>query len=107
MWFCSLLNSGRASRAHNRLRSCLQLEPLEERAVPAAGDLDLGFGVGGKWTVSFNAGDVATAMAVDSQGRIVVAGYTAVAGGNDFAIARLLSNGALDSSFGAGGKSTA
>ncbi|MBC8107791.1 MAG: PKD domain-containing protein, partial [Anaerolineae bacterium] len=40
---------------------------------------------------------------IDSSGRIYVAGYTNRGTGNDFAVARYLSNGALDTSFGVAG----
>src|SRR5262245_30154942 len=71
------------------------------------GYYDLSFGSLGKTTVSFNADDKAAALAIDAQGRIVVAGATAVAGGFDFAVARLTAGGLLDAAFGTGGKTTA
>ena len=69
----------------------------------ADGSLDAGFGDGGKVTTAF--GDVderARAMAVQSDGRIVVVGYS----GNDIALARYHGDGSLDASFGSGGKVT-
>jgi uncharacterized delta-60 repeat protein len=42
-------------------------------------------------------------MAIDSQGRILVAGFTNSSGTHQFAVARFLSNGGFDPSFGAGG----
>ena len=57
-----------------RQRRCRPaLEPLEERAVPAAGDLDLSFSGDGKQNVGFDLGgqkgEVAWAVALDAQGR--------------------------------------
>jgi uncharacterized delta-60 repeat protein len=68
----------------------------------ANGNLDVGFGSGGKVISDFsgNFGDI-TAIALQADGRIVAAGYT---GFYDFALARYEANGQLDSSFGAGGK---
>jgi uncharacterized delta-60 repeat protein len=73
------------------------------------GDMDNGFGVGGKVTVSLNIvgiGDVAHAVALQTDGKIVVAGsvHIAVYENFDFALLRLTSDGKLDQSFGNGGK---
>ena len=49
--------------------------------------------------------DSATALALQADGRILVAGVTySGASSNDFALVRYMSNGSLDSSFGVGGK---
>jgi uncharacterized delta-60 repeat protein len=70
----------------------------------AAGDLDTTFGSGGKKSISFGGTDHATAVLVQPNGRIVVAG----GGGprSSFCVARLRSNGKLDPTFGSGGKRT-
>ena len=68
-------------------------------ALAAAGDLDPGFGTGGKTTVDFGGTDRATHVALTPDGRIVVLGLTSATGGGDFAVARLKSNGTLDPSF--------
>jgi uncharacterized delta-60 repeat protein len=74
---------------------------------PSAGDLDASFGSGGQVTTDFPGSDVAQALAIQVDGRIVVAGESCSAGGGcDFAVARYLSGGALDGSFGSGGKVT-
>jgi uncharacterized delta-60 repeat protein len=68
------------------------------------GSLDTTFGTDGKVTTDFNGGaDVGNAVAVDSSGRILVAG---TASWDDFALARYNPNGSLDTSFGTGGKVT-
>jgi uncharacterized delta-60 repeat protein len=76
-------------------------------AVGAPGDLDTTFGTGGKVTTPIgNGNDYGYAVAVDSQGRVVVAGASYNGSDNDFAVARYTSAGVLDTSFGTGGKVT-
>ncbi|MDB5045436.1 MAG: hypothetical protein JWQ08_1486 [Deinococcus sp.] len=67
----------------------------------ASGVLDAGFGTGGKVSSVF-AGNIAAAHAlvIDGQNRLVVAGHSQ----NDTAVVRLTGTGALDSTFGDGGK---
>jgi uncharacterized delta-60 repeat protein len=77
-------------------------------ALAAPGDLDPSFGSGGKQTIEFDQSAGANAIALQPDGKVVMAGYerapTAPAG--DFAVARLLPNGALDGSFSSDGRST-
>lgn len=68
------------------------------------GSLDSSFGVGGKVTTPFGGFDDVRGMAVQADGKIVVAGFTDVGGTVDFALARYLPDGTLDASFGTGGK---
>ncbi|MFO0802787.1 MAG: hypothetical protein U0791_06640 [Gemmataceae bacterium] len=71
------------------------------RINPADGTLDATFGTGGKTTVDLGATDSATAVAIQANDRIVVAGTT----GSNFAVARLLpADGSLDASFDTDGK---
>lgn len=77
----------------------------------ADGQLDPSFGAGGRVTTDFGGldeadvtDDMAYDMAIQPDGKIVVAGTTFTKTGNDFAIARYNSNGTLDASFGDGGK---
>ena len=73
----------------------------------AAGDLDPAFGVGGKRTTDFFGNDdVGAAVAVQPDGKIVVAGIALSGEVGNFAVARYSSDGSLDSSFGTGGKTT-
>jgi uncharacterized delta-60 repeat protein len=81
------------------------------------GSLDTSFGTGGVVTTSFGslstgAMDVATSIAVDWAGRIVLGGYTGSrmtsnrigdSSLDDFALARYTANGSLDRTFGTGG----
>jgi uncharacterized delta-60 repeat protein len=77
-------------------------------SVLAEGDLDLTFGIGGKVTTDFNGDfDSAQDVIVQSDGKIVVAGFTRNASGSyNFALSRYNSNGTLDTTFGTGGKVT-
>lgn len=69
------------------------------------GRVDPTFGSGGKVTTDLGGANVAYAIAVQSDGKIVVAGSATGNGtGLDFAVVRYLADGKLDSSFGAGGK---
>src|SRR5262245_34666415 len=69
------------------------------------GTLDTTSGSDGKVVTNF--GEVsahADSVAVQPDGKIVVAGYANIDGGEDFALVRYNSNGSLDTSFGSGGK---
>jgi uncharacterized delta-60 repeat protein len=71
------------------------------------GSLDSSFGSGGKVTTVFAGGvDSASALVLQPDGKLVVAGFTTGGGGADCALARYNSDGSLDSSFGSGGKVT-
>jgi uncharacterized delta-60 repeat protein len=81
-------------------------------AVPALaspGDLDPGFGDGGKLVTDFAGNmDEALAVAVQADGKIVAAGHSLNLNGggdpSDWAVARHNADGTLDPSFGTGGK---
>jgi uncharacterized delta-60 repeat protein len=74
------------------------------------GTPDPSFNGNGKVTTDFNQlTDIAHAVAIQSDGKIVVVGLAAssnISGSNQFAIARYLPNGALDPSFDGDGKVT-
>jgi uncharacterized delta-60 repeat protein len=75
--------------------------------LTSAGALDLSFGGTGIVTIAFSASDIANDVTVDSQNRIVVAGYADNGSGvADFAVARLTAAGALDNTFDGDGKQT-
>ena len=71
------------------------------------GALDATFGTGGLVTTSFgvftNPGEIARALAIQPDGKIVVAGYTTLNDGLHLALARYQMNGALDPLFYGGG----
>lgn len=79
----------------------------------ANGTLDGSFGTGGRTVIAFDMPDgqkqdFAEAIAIQADGRIVVAGraQSSTSLQYDFAVARLSSDGFLDNSFGTGGKAT-
>ena len=79
-------------------------------SLPTDGDLDPTFGTGGVVMTDFNTStDLANAVAVQADGKLVVAGTTYVNNDfsdEDFAIARYNTDGSLDMSFGTNGKVT-
>lgn len=69
------------------------------------GQLDLDFHWNGKGALAFNTSpSAAHAVAVDAEGRTVLAGYVTVAGNEQFSVVRLLPSGAYDPAFGTGGR---
>jgi uncharacterized delta-60 repeat protein len=66
------------------------------------GDLDTSFDTNGKKAISFGGTDIARVVLVQPNGRIVVAGGGAAT--DSFCVARLRTNGLLDTTFGSGGK---
>lgn len=69
------------------------------------GTLDLSFGTNGKVTTDFaGSRDIASAIAIQANGKIVAAGRSQNGTETDFALARYNSDGTLDTSFGIGGK---
>src|SRR5438552_9498231 len=70
----------------------------------ADGSLDLTFGSAGRVVTDFGGDDTAFALAVQSDGKIVVAGVSTGGVSMDFALARYDSDGTLDGTFGSGGQ---
>ena len=70
-------------------------------AIP--GDLDTSFSGDGRKTINFGGTDAARVVLVQPNGRIVVAGGGGSAAAS-FCVVRLRTNGALDTTFGSGGK---
>jgi uncharacterized delta-60 repeat protein len=87
----------------------LSVERLEDRLTPTAGLLDPTFGAGAGYVLSLfpnQQSNQANAVAVQSDGQIVIAGATAASGkspGAQFLVARYNADGSLDTSFGTGG----
>ena len=74
----------------------------------ADGSLDSTFGTNGKAIISIdNGNDDANDAAIQSDGKIVLAGTTLKTNEANFALVRLNANGSLDTSFGDAGKSVA
>lgn len=71
------------------------------------GSLDTGFGDGGGVVTDLGGNDGAAAVAIQSDGRIVVGGSGSTGGSHEnFAVVRYLPDGRLDASFGDGGRVT-
>jgi len=83
----------------------LVLLGTEQIAQGAAGDLDQTFGTGGHVFTDFSGNsDYGYAIALQTDGRIIVAGQSGVYPVFHAALARYNTNGQLDPTFGAGGK---
>ena len=72
---------------------------LASGAATSPGDLDPSFGAGGIVTTDLGGSDGANAVAVQGDGKIVVAGF----GPGGFSLVRYMTGGSLDPSFGTGG----
>jgi uncharacterized delta-60 repeat protein len=68
------------------------------------GSLDTTFGANGKTTTNLTGDDVAYAVALQADGKIVAAGTSAIHDFPKFGIARYNRDGSLDTGFGVGGK---
>jgi uncharacterized delta-60 repeat protein len=69
------------------------------------GSIDTTFGTNGKVFTTIGSGDDdGEAVSIQSDGKIVLAGYTSNGTDTDFAVVRYNSDGSLDTSFGSGGK---
>ena len=80
------------------------LLPLPALTLAAAGDFDLSFGSGGKVITYFNIFADASDIALQTDGKIVVAGHDVAYNNGPIALARYNTDGSLDASFGNGGK---
>ncbi len=72
----------------------------------APGDLDTTFSTDGKVTTDIGTTDAGRAVAIQSDGKIVVAGFAQVSGTYEFAVVRYGTDGTLDSSFSSDGIAT-
>ncbi len=70
------------------------------------GTLDTSFSGDGMQTTNFGGDDFGHALAIQSNGKIVVAGRVDERGANDYGVVRYNSNGSLDTSFSGDGKQT-
>lgn len=68
------------------------------------GSVDTTFNSGGSVTTSIGPGaDIGRAVAIQSDGKIVVGGYAAIGGNDDFAVVRYNTDGSLDTNFNTSG----
>jgi uncharacterized delta-60 repeat protein len=105
IWAMDILNNGRIVVAGSANT------PVGGRKFALArylsdGSLDASFGDGGRVTTQLGGHSQAHGMTIQANGRIVAAGETWLGGLRQFALARYMSNGSLDASFGDGGKVT-
>lgn len=112
-WLDSLKRGSVQRQGRRRTRRELPLrelavraERLEPRALLSAAALDTTFSTDGLVTTHFGTAgvDQVTDVVVQSDGKVVVVGFTSNGTNNDFAVARLNLDGSLDTSFGTGGK---
>jgi uncharacterized delta-60 repeat protein len=76
-----------------------------DKTAAQAGSVDAAFGIGGIVRADIaNQQEVALSLAIQSDGKIVAAGYSDNGGSKDFAVMRFKTTGAPDSTFGTAGK---
>jgi len=88
------------------LKRRLVVEPLENRWMMAAGDLDITFGGDGMVETDSGTGrhDRGADVALQSDGKLVVGGwYKSASKGTEFSVVRYNTDGSLDGTFGSGG----
>ena len=86
--------------------SASDTSPRSAIASVIGGPLDIGFGTGGKLTTNVSGNDDGNSVAIQADGKIVVAGTSFVNGSQDFSVARYNTNGTLDTTFDTDGKLT-
>src|SRR5215216_6425785 len=103
----------RSSRWHPVILLAAMIGPffiVGSTSIPTDGDLDPTFGTGGVVMTDFNTStDLANAVALQADGKLVVVGTTYTDNDfsdEDFAIARYNTDGSLDASFGNNGRVT-
>lgn len=89
--------------------ACASLLPFISLSAIAAGALDASFGTAGRavhdFTTAANQGEYGSALAIQSDGKLLVASETNVAPARVI-VSRHLTSGALDTTFGSGGRVT-
>ena len=100
---------GLAVQADGKIVVAGQGDPDAEMSIArlnADGTLDPTFGSDGEATIDLGGPSGAYALALQPDGKIVLAGTTTAVGAGDFAVARLTSSGSLDPTFNGTGKQT-
>src|SRR5262245_44142925 len=95
-----------ATPSRKRAAARLELEPLEDRRLPSGG-LDPAFAAAGQRTIPLPVGtatETASAVAVQKDAEIVLAGLTQDGITSEISVVRLNADGTLDTSFGSGGR---
>src|SRR5688572_2230631 len=99
------IQRSRIAGLFSRAAAAFVLACTVTRALLAdAGDPDPTFGTGGKVITDFGGEEAASDIALDSRGRIVVAGRTGPFFSRDVLVVRHDARGGLDGSFGSGGR---
>jgi len=99
-----LLSDGKIVLAGNADGSSAAATVFALMRLDADGGIDSSFGTAGIVTTPITTlGDAAFAVAVQADGKIVAAGRSSATTNSNFAVARYLTTGALDTTFGAGG----
>src|SRR5215468_3450092 len=88
------------------LAFAMVLVPTLIYAQTQSGTLDATFGTGGEVTTNFGSSAGAGNVAIQPDGKLVVAGTISQNGRTDFAVSRYNTDGTLDAGFGVGGKVT-
>src|SRR5438270_11871649 len=81
-----------------------RLEALEDRTLLHAGALDPTFGTGGILLGKFSSNTAAAALAVGTDGKILVAGSSSGIDTSDLLVARYSADGRPDATFGHNGR---
>lgn len=97
-------SDGRIVVAGDVLNSASQSVDFAVLRYDSSGNPDPSFGSTGRAITDIGALDSAKAIALQADGRIVVAGQSYMSSTFDFVVARYNANGSLDASFGSGGK---
>jgi uncharacterized delta-60 repeat protein len=74
--------------------------------ITPTGVFDTAFGTSGRVSTNFGELDIAQALVLQSDGKMIAAGTSSASGNSDFALARYNANGSLDTTFGGDGKVT-
>ena len=91
---------GKKGFQRTRSRFAPSCEPLEERTLLSAGDLDPMFNLTGKVLTSFTGSAQADSIAIQSKGQLVVGGSISDGTNANFALVRYMSDGTPDWAFG-------
>ena len=70
------------------------------------GSLDVSFSGNGKQTTSIGSDDICTSVAIQTDGKIVLVGYSSIESNSDFALVRYNPDGSLDTTFSGDGIQT-